>query len=134
MSVGAFAAFIGLLMAAGQSLRQVTNLQTVMVEGLTAARRLFAALDIQPEIRETPDATPFEHGPTTLAFDRVSFAYSPASESAAPTLYTHCVHQRVNEPTNSPISTRTGQWSECATSGSFSARMMPPASASLTLM
>ncbi|RYG08034.1 MAG: ABC transporter ATP-binding protein, partial [Caulobacteraceae bacterium] len=30
MTVGEFAAFIGLLMAAGQSLRQVTNLQTVM--------------------------------------------------------------------------------------------------------
>ncbi|RZJ82716.1 MAG: ABC transporter ATP-binding protein, partial [Brevundimonas sp.] len=56
MSVGAFAAFIGLLMAAGQSLRQVTNLQTVMTEGLTAARRLFAALDIEPEIREAADA------------------------------------------------------------------------------
>ncbi|MFA4893183.1 ABC transporter ATP-binding protein [Brevundimonas sp.] len=86
MSVGAFAAFIGLLMAAGQSLRQVTNLQTVMTEGLTAARRLFAALDIQPEIRETPDAAPFEHGPTTVAFDHVSFAYGPASDGTAPTL------------------------------------------------
>ncbi len=86
MSVGAFAAFIGLLMAAGQSLRQVTNLQTVMAEGLTAASRLFAALDIQPEIRETPDAAAFERGATTVAFDRVSFAYAPASESAVPTL------------------------------------------------
>ncbi|MDI1326567.1 MAG: ABC transporter ATP-binding protein [Brevundimonas sp.] len=86
MSVGAFAAFIGLLMAAGQSLRQVTNLQTVMTEGLTAARRLFAALDIQPEIRETPDAAPFGHGPTTVAFDHVSFAYGPASDGVAPTL------------------------------------------------
>ncbi|MDP1913411.1 ABC transporter ATP-binding protein [Brevundimonas sp.] len=86
MSIGSFAAFIGLLMAAGQSLRQVTNLQTVMTEGLTAARRLFAALDIQPEIRETPDAAPFEHGPTTVTFDRVSFAYGPTSDGAAPTL------------------------------------------------
>ncbi len=86
MSVGAFAAFIGLLMAAGQSLRQVTNLQTVMAEGLTAARRLFAALDIQPEIRETPDAAAFEHGPTSIAFDHVSFAYGPASDGVAPTL------------------------------------------------
>jgi subfamily B ATP-binding cassette protein MsbA len=86
MSVGAFAAFIGLLMAAGQSLRQVTNLQTVMAEGLTAARRLFAALDIQPEIRETPDAAPFAHGPTTVAFDHVSFAYGRAADGVAPTL------------------------------------------------
>jgi subfamily B ATP-binding cassette protein MsbA len=86
MSVGAFAAYIGLLMAAGQSLRQVTNLQTVMAEGLTAARRLFAALDIQAEIREAPDAAPLPDGPVTVALDRVSFAYAPASENVAPTL------------------------------------------------
>jgi subfamily B ATP-binding cassette protein MsbA len=86
MTVGAFAAFIGLLMAAGQSLRQVTNLQTVMAEGLTAARRLFGALDIQPEIREAADAQPLAPGPVTVAFDRVSFAYGPAIAGGAPTL------------------------------------------------
>ena len=86
MSVGAFAAYIGLLMAAGQSLRQVTNLQTVMAEGLTAARRLFVALDIEPEIREAPDAAPLADGPITVAFDCVSFAYGPAPEGGAPTL------------------------------------------------
>lgn len=82
MTVGAFAAFIGLLMAAGQSLRQVTNLQTIMAEGLTAARRLFVALDIQPEIREAPDARPLPPGPVTVVLDRVAFAYG----QAAPTL------------------------------------------------
>jgi subfamily B ATP-binding cassette protein MsbA len=86
MSVGAFAAFIGLLMAAGQSLRQVTNLQTVMTEGLTAARRLFGALDIQPEIREAPDAASLTEGPVTIALDRVSFAYGAPSQGSAPTL------------------------------------------------
>ena len=86
MSVGSFAAYIGLLMAAGQSLRQVTNLQTVMAEGLTAARRLFAALDIQPEIREAPDAAPLANGPTAVAFERVSFAYAPTQDGGAPTL------------------------------------------------
>ena len=86
MSVGAFAAYIGLLMAAGQSLRQVTNLQTVMAEGLTAARRLFGALDIQPEIREAPDAAALPEGPVTVALDKVSFAYAPAAQGGAPTL------------------------------------------------
>ena len=83
MSVGAFAAYIGLLMAAGQSLRQVTNLQTVITEGLTAARRLFTALDIQPEIREAPDALPLADGPVAIALDKVSFAYAA---NGAPTL------------------------------------------------
>jgi subfamily B ATP-binding cassette protein MsbA len=86
MSVGAFAAYIGLLMAAGQSLRQVTNLQTVMAEGLTASRRLFGALDIEPEIRETADAASLPDGPVTVAFDHISFAYAPAAEGGAPTL------------------------------------------------
>ncbi len=86
MSVGSFAAYIGLLMAAGQSLRQVTNLQTVMSEGLTAARRLFTSLDIQPEIREAPDPAPLADGPITVAFERVSFAYAPTLEGGAPTL------------------------------------------------
>ncbi|MBX3477221.1 MAG: ABC transporter ATP-binding protein [Brevundimonas sp.] len=82
MTVGAFAAFIGLLMAAGQSLRQVTNLQTVMTEGLTAARRLFDALDIQPEIREAADAAALPRGPAEVRLDGVSFAYG----DGAPTL------------------------------------------------
>ncbi|HRO32204.1 MAG TPA: ABC transporter ATP-binding protein [Brevundimonas sp.] len=82
MTVGAFAAFIGLLMAAGQSLRQVTNLQTVMTEGLTAARRLFDALDIQPEIREAADAASLPRGPAEVRLDGVSFAYG----TGAPTL------------------------------------------------
>lgn len=84
MTVGAFAAFIGLLMAAGQSLRQVTNLQTVMSEGLTAAQRLFRALDIEPEIREAPDAVRLQPGRATVAFEHVSFAYG--TDRAEPTL------------------------------------------------
>ena len=53
MNVGAFIAFIACARhGLGQSLRQLANLQTVMAEGLTAARRLFAALDVEPEIRE----------------------------------------------------------------------------------
>ncbi len=81
MTVGAFAAYVGLLMSAGQSLRQVTNLQTVMAEGMTAARRLFAALDIAPEIREAAAPQPLLPGPSTIVFDDVSFTYG-----AAPTI------------------------------------------------
>nr|WP_314525951.1 ABC transporter ATP-binding protein [uncultured Brevundimonas sp.] len=83
MTVGGFAAFIAMLLAAGQSLRQVTNLATVLAEGFTAARRLFAALDIEPEIREAPDAAPLAAGPVEVVLEHVSFAYAPGG---APTL------------------------------------------------
>lgn len=79
LTIGAFAAYVGLLMSAGQSLRQVTNLQTVMTEGLTAARRLFSALDIAPEIREAATPRPLPAGPVAIAFKDVSFGYGAAS-------------------------------------------------------
>jgi len=82
MNVGEFTAFIGILLAAAQSLRHITNLQTMLAEGLTAARRLFEALDIQPEIREAAEPVALPEGPCEVRFEGVSFAYS----EAAPTL------------------------------------------------
>lgn len=74
MTLGGFTAYISALGAAGQSLRQLANLQTVMAEGFTAARRLFAALDVAPEIQDAPDAQPLS-GFDRLSFEHVSFAY-----------------------------------------------------------
>ncbi len=85
MSVGAFASFIAMLMLAGQSLRQLTNLTTVLSEGMSASHRLFNALDIQPEIREQVDPRILPPGPVTLAFEDVEFAYNTA-EGTVPTL------------------------------------------------
>ena len=92
MTVGAFASFIGMLLLAGQALRQVTNLTTVLSEGFTAARRLFAALDIEPEIREANDAAVVAPGPVTVALDHVSFAYHADEDGSAPTLSDVSLH------------------------------------------
>ena len=75
MNVGAFVAFIGALGLASQSLRQIANLQTVMAEGVSAARRLFAALDVEPEVREREGAKPLVITEGTIAFQDVGFAY-----------------------------------------------------------
>jgi len=75
MNVGAFVAFIGALGLASQSLRQIANLQTVMAEGVSAARRLFAALDVEPEVREREGAKPLVTTNGTIAFENVGFAY-----------------------------------------------------------
>jgi subfamily B ATP-binding cassette protein MsbA len=77
MSVGAFVSFVGALGMGSQSLRQLANLQTVFAEGMSAARRLFAALDVEPEIRDAPGARPLERARGDLAFQHVSFAYGP---------------------------------------------------------
>ena len=83
MTVGAFVAFIGALGIASQSLRQLANLQTVFAEGMSAARRLFAALDVEPEVREQPGAHPLADGQATIRFEDVGFSYGVAG---APTL------------------------------------------------
>lgn len=73
--VGAFTAFFAALLTAGQSLRQVSNLLTVLSQGMTAARRLFSALDVEPEIRDRPDAPTLPFGEAEIRLDNVSFAY-----------------------------------------------------------
>ena len=75
MNVGAFVAFLAALGMASQSMRQLANLQTVMAEGLIAARRLFAALDVEAEVRDVPGAKELPAGETTVRFEDVSFTY-----------------------------------------------------------
>ncbi len=77
MNVGEFTAFIGLLMGAGQALRQLANLQSVMAEGFAGADRLFKALDVEPEIVDAPGARPLGDGKLDVAFEGVSFRYGP---------------------------------------------------------
>jgi subfamily B ATP-binding cassette protein MsbA len=81
MNGGEFTAFLVALGAASQSLRQLANQQTVIAEGLTAAQRLFAALDVEPEVRETPDAKPLALGDATIRFEGVSFAYDDGTQA-----------------------------------------------------
>ncbi len=74
-NVGAFVAFVTALGMASQSLRQLANLQTVMAEGLSAARRLFAALDVEPRVREIAGARSLVAPNGVIRLENVSFAY-----------------------------------------------------------
>lgn len=75
MTLGGFMGFIVLLGAAGQSLRQLANLQTIMNEGLTAAVRLFDALDITPDITDPAAPAPVPVRPGEIRLEGVRFGY-----------------------------------------------------------
>ena len=77
--IGAFVAFFAALLMAGQALRQVSNLLTLMSQGVTAGRRLFAALDVEPEIRDRPGAPALAVAAGHIRLREVSFAYGPAA-------------------------------------------------------
>ncbi len=70
-----FVSFMGALAMMSPSLRQVANLQTVLGEGLAAAARLFAALDIAPEIGDAPDAHVLPRAEGRIDLVDVRFAY-----------------------------------------------------------
>ncbi len=80
-TVGNLTAFLAALAMASQSLRQVANLQTVMGEGLAAAERLFAALDIAPQIKDAPNAKTLTRGEGKVTLQAVTFRYG--AEAAA---------------------------------------------------
>jgi subfamily B ATP-binding cassette protein MsbA len=73
--IAVFAAYLVAFAAASQSLRQLANLPPVFAEGLAAAQRMFAAMDIEHEVADAPDATPLTDAPEVLRFEAVRFAY-----------------------------------------------------------
>jgi subfamily B ATP-binding cassette protein MsbA len=75
VGINNFFAFLTAMMIASQSLRQVANLQPVIVEGLTAAGRLFEVLDIEPTISDVPGAKPLVLTECNIRFERVGFHY-----------------------------------------------------------
>lgn len=76
MTPGSFLTFVVSLGLASQSLRQLANQQGVFAEGMAAARRLFAALDVEPTVRDRPGSSALPMGQATITFEDVGFAYT----------------------------------------------------------
>jgi subfamily B ATP-binding cassette protein MsbA len=74
---GAFFSFITALLLAYQPLKSLANLNASLQEGLAAAHRLFEVLDIEPEIRDLPDARPLRVTGGEIRFEDVRFGYQP---------------------------------------------------------
>ena len=79
LTVAGLFAYVAALGTASQALRQLAGLQGTFTQGLTAARRLFAALDIEPEIVDTANAKPLGRDFKTITFDRAGFTYGEAA-------------------------------------------------------
>ena len=68
-------AFIVALAFGAQALRFLANYQTILTEGLAAARRLFEALDVAPLIGDRPGAAVLDRASGHIRFDAVRFSY-----------------------------------------------------------
>ena len=66
---GAFFSFITALLLAYQPVKSLANLNASLQEGLAAAQRVFEVLDIEPAIRDRPDARPLRVAGGEVRFD-----------------------------------------------------------------
>ncbi|WP_304451366.1 ABC transporter ATP-binding protein [Nocardiopsis sp. YSL2] len=67
----------------------VTTLSNVHVEIMTALvsfDRVFEVLDLEPRIKESPNARPLPEGPLSVRFDHVSFRYPGAKDASVASL------------------------------------------------
>ncbi|MBM3487569.1 MAG: ATP-binding cassette domain-containing protein [Alphaproteobacteria bacterium] len=74
---GTFFSFMTALILAYQPVKSLASLNVNLQEGLAAAQRIFALLDLEPEIRDRPDAASLPPGTRDIRFDSVRFAYVP---------------------------------------------------------
>ncbi len=72
---GEFVSFVAAMVMAYRPLRTIAGLNTQIQEGLSAAKRLFEALDSAPRVVEAPDAATLEVTGGEIRFERVSFYY-----------------------------------------------------------
>jgi len=74
-TAGTFFSFITALLLAYQPMKSLANLSTALQEGLAAAERIFAVLDVEPTIRDAPDAAPLTVRGGEIRFEAVRFSY-----------------------------------------------------------
>ena len=76
---GAFFSFITALLLAYTPVKAIAILNASLQEGLAAAQRIFEVLDIEPQIRQQPEAKPLRIGGAEVRFEGVSFGYQPGA-------------------------------------------------------
>lgn len=72
---GTFFAFLTALIAAYEPIKGVTRINSTIQQGLAAATRVFAILDIEPEIRDKPNAIPLPPFSNSIELKNINFKY-----------------------------------------------------------
>ncbi len=72
---GEFFAFMGAMFMMYQPFRHLTRTYTAIQQGLAGAERIFEILDVEPEIKDRPDAKQAPAFSRAIEFHNVSFGY-----------------------------------------------------------
>jgi ATP-binding cassette subfamily B protein len=86
LSAGDVVALALLLSRLYGPLTALANVRVDIMSAMVSFDRVFEVLDLQPMIREAPDAVPVPAGDRSIEFDSVSFSYPSASDVSLPSL------------------------------------------------
>jgi ATP-binding cassette, subfamily B, bacterial len=67
-------------------LTALSNVRVDVMSAMVSFDRVFEVLDLQPMIREAPDAVPLPPGDRSIEFDHVSFSYPSGADVSLPSL------------------------------------------------
>ncbi len=67
-------------------LTQLSNIRVDVMSAMVSFDRVFEVLDLEPMIRQAPDAVPIPAGDRSIEFDDVSFSYPAGSDVSLPSL------------------------------------------------
>ncbi|MCC9624321.1 ABC transporter ATP-binding protein/permease [Thalassospira sp. MA62] len=73
---GSFFSFITALLLAYEPVKRLANINITLQAGLAASQRVFTVLDLEPEIKDAPDAKPLDVQGGNIVFDKVAFSYN----------------------------------------------------------
>jgi ATP-binding cassette subfamily B protein len=80
IQVGTLVALTAYLARLYGPLTQLSTMQLDVMTTLVSFERLFEVLDLEPTIKEAPEAEAVPDGPVTVSFDHVSFTYPTAEQ------------------------------------------------------
>ncbi len=75
ISAGTFFAFVTALIAAYDPVKGISKINPAIQQGMAAAARVFALLDVEPEITDCKDAKELPPFQREIEFDRINFSY-----------------------------------------------------------
>jgi ATP-binding cassette, subfamily B, bacterial len=99
LDIGTVVALVSYLARIYAPLVGLSNIQVSVMTALVSFERVFEVLDLEPMIREKPDAIAIPDGPATVSFDHVSFRYPSASEVSLASLESIAVRDKSSEKT-----------------------------------
>jgi subfamily B ATP-binding cassette protein MsbA len=76
MTIGDLGMFLVILNLVGANARNLGNINLNLQQARAAAERIFALLDVSPEIRDNPDAVELPRVEGDIRFENVSFSYA----------------------------------------------------------